>query len=107
MRAAGWIVDTAADGADALRIATVCEPDVIVMDLHLPTVDGIEATRRLKASEVTKDIPVVACSGYDLEQADALATEAGCEAFVAKPCAPEDLRTLLECIATKPRNSQP
>src|SRR5258708_30085721 len=48
MRAAGWIVETAADGADALLLAPVFEPDVIVMDLHLPTVDGIEATRRLK-----------------------------------------------------------
>jgi two-component system cell cycle response regulator DivK len=103
MRAAGWIVEAVGDGADALLSAPVFEPDVIVMDMCLPMVDGFEATRRLKASEVTRDIPVVACSAFDLPWTGALATQAGCEEFVAKPCSPEDLRALLEKIVVWPR----
>lgn len=103
MRAAGWIVEGAADGAEALLLAPAFEPDVIVMDLRLPVVDGIEATRRLKANDITRDISVVACSGIDLAQAEALARQAGCDEFVAKPCPPEDLRVLLENLVTGPR----
>ncbi len=102
LRAAGWIVEGVASGEDALLAARLFEPNVIVMDLRLPVVDGLEATRRLKASDVTKDIPVVAFSGFDLEQADRLARQAGCDAFVAKPCAPDDLRALLEKLLTPP-----
>jgi CheY-like chemotaxis protein len=105
LRAAGWVVEGATDGADALLIAHVFEPDVIVMDLRLPTIDGLEATRRLKASEATRDTPVVACSGFDLGQAEALARQAGCEEFVAKPCLPDDLRALLENLVRRPWGS--
>ncbi len=100
LRAAGWIVEEAADGAEAILMAPVFAPDVIVMDLCLPVVDGLEAARQLKASEMTRDIPIVACSAFDIGQADALARQAGCEGFVAKPCSPEDLRALLEKVTS-------
>jgi two-component system cell cycle response regulator DivK len=102
LRAAGWHAETVADGEHALIMASAFEPDVIVMDLHLPIVDGLEATRRLKASELTRGITVVGCSGYDL-QAEAM--QAGCAGFVAKPCSPEDLRALLEDLLTRPKAS--
>jgi two-component system cell cycle response regulator DivK len=102
LRAAGWIVECVASGEDALLAAPLFEPDVIVMDLRLPVVDGLEATRRLKASDLTRDIPVVAFSGFDVEQSDSLARQAGCDTFVAKPCPPDDLRAELERLVMRP-----
>lgn len=105
MRAAGWTVEGAANGEEAVLVATLTDPDVIVMDLRLPVVDGLEATRRLKASDVTRDIPIVGCSGVDVAEAEALARQAGCEEFVAKPCSPEDLRVLLDNLVARPSGS--
>jgi CheY-like chemotaxis protein len=61
------------------------------MDLSLPVMDGWEATRRLKADERTAGIPVVALTGHALAGISQGAREAGCDAFVTKPCLPEDL----------------
>jgi len=98
MRAAGWIVEVAHDGQEALTAASDFGPDVIVMDLRLPVLDGLDATRMLKSDPDTRLIPIVGCSGVDGPEAETLAREAGCDRFVAKPCPPEDLRTLLENI---------
>lgn len=100
MRAAGWNVEDVADGAEALFVAEHFEPDVIVMDLRLPVIGGLEATRRLKADPRTRHIPVVALSGADRSQTEAEAMAAGCEEFVPKPCPPQDLRALLEKLVT-------
>ena len=99
LRAAGWTVEAVPNGEDALFVAAVLLPDLIVMDLRLPVIDGLEATRRLKADPDTRHIPVVALSWVDRREGEALATAAGCQAFVAKPCPPEDLRALLESLA--------
>lgn len=96
MRAHGWVVETARNGADALLVASALEPDVIVMDLDLPVVDGLEAIRRLKGDEDTKHIPVVACTGLPRASSETHAVAAGCDGFVAKPCEPEVLRQVLE-----------
>jgi two-component system cell cycle response regulator DivK len=96
LRAAGWLVEDVANGEDALRVAGDFAPDVIVMDLLLPVIGGLEATRRLKADPHTRHIPVVAISGADRIHAEVLARKAGCDEYVPKPCAPEQLRTLLE-----------
>lgn len=92
-----WLVEEAANGEAALYAAALFEPDVIVMDLRLPVLDGVEVTRRLKETELTRHIPIVACSALDRAAADAL--NAGCSAFVTKPCPPEDLRALVESLA--------
>jgi CheY-like chemotaxis protein len=105
MRAAGWVVEAVANGEEALFLTPAFEPDVIVMDLRLPVVDGLQATRRLKANEATGHIPIVACSGIDWTRAEALARQAGCDAFVAKPCLPEDLRTLVEDLVRRESSS--
>ncbi|MGH7435411.1 MAG: response regulator [Polyangiaceae bacterium] len=102
--AAGWHVETAGDGEEALRIAPLFQPDAIVMDLRLPGIDGLEATRRLKLSSLTRAIPVVGCSGFDLEQSETLSRLAGCEAFVAKPCPPDELRAVLEGLLGLPKD---
>src|SRR5690242_2592824 len=61
---AGYDVDVAATGEEAIALARECHPDVILMDLSLPVMSGFEATRILKADERTKDIPVMAVSGH-------------------------------------------
>jgi CheY-like chemotaxis protein len=100
LRAAGWMVEAVPNGAELVFLAAAFEPDVIVMDLCMPVIGGVEATRRLKASAMTRDIPVVAVSAMHREDGKAMALEAGCEEFVAKPCLPEDLRLLLEKVIT-------
>jgi two-component system cell cycle response regulator DivK len=100
LRAAGWLVEAVPNGEEALFVAPDFAPDVIVMDLRLPLIGGLEAARRLNADPRTAHIPIVAVSSIDQRQGEALATEAGCEAFVAKPCLPEELRALLESLVT-------
>jgi CheY-like chemotaxis protein len=87
----GFDVIQAANGMEALQQAAEQVPDIILMDLSLPVMDGWEATRRLKADERTADIPVVALTGHALAGISEGAKKAGCDAFVTKPCLPEDL----------------
>jgi two-component system cell cycle response regulator DivK len=100
LRAAGWLVEGVANGEEVLFVASAFAPNIIVMDLRLPVIDGLEASRLLKANPVTTHIPIVAISGTDPVKAEALAKEAGCKAFVAKPYPPELLRALLEALLT-------
>jgi two-component system, cell cycle response regulator DivK len=97
MRALGWVVEEVANGQDALFAAALFEPDVLVMDLDLPVLDGIEATRILKDHEYTKHIPIVACTGLG-DRARAEARQAGCSAIAVKPFPPEQLRSLIEAL---------
>jgi CheY-like chemotaxis protein len=101
MKAAGWFVQTVANGAEALIAAPEIEPDVIVMDLHLPVLNGLDAIRRIKLEEATKHVPIVACTGFDRRSSEIEAKDAGCEEFVAKPCEPEALRNLLQTLVAR------
>ncbi len=109
----GFDVVEAANGIEALKHALEAEPDIILMDLSLPVMDGWEATRRLKSDNRTAGIPVVALTGHALAGISEGAKKAGCDAFVTKPCLPEDLvkeiRKVLECgsptITKKARRS--
>jgi len=87
----GFEVVEAGNGKEALQRAVDTAPDIILMDLSLPVMDGWEATRRLKADERTTSIPVVALTGHALAGISEGAKKAGCDAFVTKPCLPEDL----------------
>jgi CheY-like chemotaxis protein len=91
LRFHGLEVTEAANGTEALSAAFERPPDVIVMDLSLPGVDGWQATRLLKADNRTKDIPVIAVTGHALAGASEEAKQAGCDRFLTKPCLPEDL----------------
>ena len=91
LRFSGFMVEEASNGHEALEKAFALRPDVIVMDLSLPGVDGWEATRRIKADTRTRNIPVIAVTGHALAGHSKVAREAGCDAFVTKPCLPEDL----------------
>ena len=87
----GYEVDEAGDGVSGIQLATDTLPDLILMDVSIPGIDGWEATRRLKADERTQHIPVVALTGHALAGASEGAKKAGCDSFVTKPCLPDDL----------------
>jgi two-component system, cell cycle response regulator DivK len=87
----GFRVIEAKNGLEAIEQAFANLPDVIIMDLSLPVMDGWEATRKLKADGRTKAIPVIALTGHALHGHSKGALDAGCDAFVAKPCLPDQL----------------
>jgi CheY-like chemotaxis protein len=87
----GYRVATAEDGLDALDKAHALRPDVIIMDLSLPRLDGWEASRRLKGDERTRHVPIVALTAHALASAREKAVAAGCDAVMTKPCPPRDL----------------
>jgi two-component system, cell cycle response regulator DivK len=88
---AGLRVDTARDGREAIEKARRLQPDLVLMDLSLPGIDGWEATRLLKSDPATKHILVVALSAHALAAEGERARRAGCDGFIAKPCLPSDL----------------
>jgi two-component system, cell cycle response regulator DivK len=100
LRFSGFRVDEARNGEEALAKAQESVPDVVLMDLALPLMDGWEATRRLKSDRRTAGTLVVALTGHALAGHAEGARRAGCDAFVTKPCLPDELvdviRRLLE-----------
>jgi two-component system cell cycle response regulator DivK len=103
---AGLRVEEAENGHQALDKAFTMRPDVIVMDLSLPGLDGWEATRRLKQDPRTRDIPVIALTGHALAGHSKVAFDAGCDAFITKPCLPERLLDEIRAIlaVARPRS---
>jgi two-component system cell cycle response regulator DivK len=87
----GYRVAEATNGIEAIDKAIELRPDIILMDLALPRMDGWEATRRLKLDERTRDIPIVALTGHALAGHAEGARLAGCDSFVTKPCLPDAL----------------
>jgi len=101
----GFDVIEAGNGAEAIDHTSTRQPDVVLMDLSLPVLDGWEATRRLKADERTAHIPVVALTAYDGSGELQRATRAGCDWFVPKPCPPDALVAEIRRVLTTPRAS--
>ena len=87
----GFSVDEAANGAEAIRQARLRRPDLVLMDLWMPVVDGFTATARLKAEPATADVPVLALSAGVFPPTPDRAKGAGCDAFIEKPVDPDDL----------------
>jgi two-component system cell cycle response regulator DivK len=87
----GYEVIEAENGIDGVCAAETCRPDLILMDIQLPGIDGYEATRRIKANSETRKIPVIAVTSYALSGDDVKAFEAGCDAYVAKPFSPREV----------------
>jgi CheY-like chemotaxis protein len=98
----GYGVLTVATGHEALRHASGWAPDVIVLDLGLPDLDGWEVSRRLKALPATMAIPIVALTGADLPHERISAMRAGCDRYLTKPCAPADLVDAIERCIMRP-----
>lgn len=78
-------ISTADDGAAGIAQAETVAPDLILMDLSLPVIDGWEATRRIKADPALKDIPVIALTAHAMQGDEAKARAAGCDDYVSKP----------------------
>jgi two-component system cell cycle response regulator DivK len=102
----GYDVIQAANGVEALERALEDQPDIILMDLSLPVMDGWEATRRLKANPRTASIPVVALTGHALAGIFEGAQRAGCDSFVTKPCLPEDLVKEIKRVLETPSSTE-
>jgi CheY-like chemotaxis protein len=92
----GYEVRTAEDAEDALRVLATFRPRLILMDLQLPGMDGLELTRRLKAEPATRDVIILALTAYAMKGDDEKARAAGCDGYITKPI---DTQTLPALVA--------
>jgi len=95
LRKRGFEVLIAVDGREGVELAASSSPDLILMDMSLPVMDGWEATRRIKTDEATRKIPVIALTAHAMEGDRDKALQAGCDDYDTKPV---DLKRLLEKI---------
>ena len=91
LTAAGYEMLEALTGEEGVARAETERPDLILMDIQLPGLDGYEATRRIKAIPALRAIPIIAVTSYALSGDDRKAFEAGCDAYVTKPFSPRAL----------------
>ena len=91
LTSAGFEVIEAVNGQDGVGLAESEKPDLILMDIQLPVMDGYEATRRIKGNPALESIPVIAVTSYALSGDEAKAMDAGCDGYVTKPFRPRDL----------------
>jgi CheY-like chemotaxis protein len=96
LKARGYEIRTAASAKEALQVLESFRPQLILMDLQLPGMDGLTLTRQLKADPVTRDIIVVALTAYAMKGDEEKAREAGCDGYITKPI---DTRTLPAVVA--------
>lgn len=94
----GYKVLTAVDGEEAIRMTREHSPNLVLMDMSLPVLDGWEATRRLKADPATRAIPIIALTAHALPAERDRALEAGCIAFETKPIDFPKLLTVMESV---------
>jgi two-component system cell cycle response regulator DivK len=85
LEAHGYNILQTKDGMDALRIARECRPDLILMDIQLPEVSGLEVTKWIKEDEDLKSIPVIAVTAFAMKGDEEKIRDGGCEAYIAKP----------------------
>ena len=88
---AGYDVIEAHDGAEGVAMAQTHIPDLILMDIQLPVIDGYEATRRIRAIPELATVPIVAVTSYALSGDEAKTREAGCDGYIAKPFSPRQM----------------
>jgi two-component system cell cycle response regulator DivK len=91
----GYAVVEAHDGGSGVAKAAEVHPDLILMDIQLPVLDGYEATRRIKANPELTHIPIVAVTSYALSGDEAKARAAGCDGYIAKPFSPRELLAMV------------
>ena len=96
LTSAGYQMAEASTGEQGVAMAAEYRPDLILMDIQLPDIDGHEATRRIKADPDLKAIPIVAVTSFALSGDDVAAFEAGCIGYVTKPFSPRGLLTKLQ-----------
>jgi two-component system, cell cycle response regulator DivK len=102
----GYEILSARDGAAGIAMAASARPDLILMDLNLPEIDGWEATRRLKGDPATRDIPIIALSAHAMAGDREKALAAGCDEFDTKPIEFDRLLAKIEqALTTEARGS--
>lgn len=99
----GYRVLEAANGEEAITLAQTGRPDLILMDLNMPVLDGFNATLRIREDERTRDVPVVALTAFDTVEFRAAASAVGCTDFVVKPLDTDRLEALLERLLPSAR----
>jgi two-component system cell cycle response regulator DivK len=87
----GYEIIEAVNGEEGVALAEAQHPDLILMDIQLPVIDGYEATRRIKTNPALQHIPIIAITSYALSGDDVKAFAAGCNAYIAKPFSPRAL----------------
>ena len=102
----GCRVREAANGQEAIALAQADPPDLILMDLNMPVLDGFNATLRIREYEATRDVPVVAVTAYDTAEFRAAAAAVRCSDYVVKPLDLERLGALLERLLPARSNGQ-
>ena len=95
LRVHGYRYVEAADGLTGLAMAREHRPDLILMDIQLPGLDGYSATRQLKAEESIRAIPIIAVTSFAMKGEEVRALEAGCDAYISKPI---DIHQLLATV---------
>ena len=91
LTSAGYEIIEAENGEEALAAVAKRRPDLILMDIQIPIIDGYEATRRIKADPALRSIPIIAVTSHALSEGEEKARAAGCDDFVAKPYSPRQL----------------
>src|SRR5262245_21098171 len=102
----GYDVLEASDGEQAVRMAVEARPVVILMDLSLPKLDGLSATRKIRQKKGLKRIPIVAVSAHDSPESRNEALEAGCDEYVTKPIDFDNLHAILQRFVGQARHSR-
>ena len=99
----GYHVTEATNGVEAVRVAEQEMPDVILMDLSLPIVDGLAATRRIRQLQDLKDVPIIAVSAHDTADFHAEALASGCDAYITKPIDYGEVEDLITSLISRQR----
>jgi len=100
---AGYEVHTAVDGADALKVITDFMPQLVLMDIQLPGIDGLEVTRQLRNDPANNSLIVLALTAYSMKGDERRALEAGCDGYIAKPIDTQTLTATIRSFLDKKR----
>jgi two-component system, cell cycle response regulator DivK len=98
----GYAVKEAVNGAEAVEMAGQEKPDLILMDLSLPVMDGWEATRRIKSVPELRHIPIIALTAHAMAGDDKRALQAGCDAYLSKPISPKKVVAAVQKMLERP-----
>ncbi len=106
LTSADFEVIEAVDGEAGLAAAAAHKPDLILMDVQLPGIDGYEATRRLKGDALLRDVPVIAVTAHALSGAEEEARAAGCDGYISKPISPRQLLAKVREYLSRPSGTK-
>jgi len=102
----GYDTVEAVDGEQGVTLATITKPDLILMDIMMPKMDGLEATRIIKAGETTKNVPIIALTSFAMDGDRERILSAGCDGYITKPVNIHELLKTVENYCQKVLTSQ-